>query len=189
MKLIVLLSFLIWPAAITAQHTYNSNAKAENMVGRNFPAASFITCNGNVWNSQQLKGKVTLVNFWFTTCRNCLQEIPYLVALKDTLSNESFSIVSFARNTEGELIHFFRKKYLKQSFPLIPYDIIPTLTGTETRSSLLHDSLHVNAYPLTYITDKNGVIRYASTGFPEEGLTAYVYFHKLRSLIDQLMKE
>ena len=39
---------------------------------------NFKDVNGNKLNKKDLKGKVIVINFWFTTCQPCIQEIPLL---------------------------------------------------------------------------------------------------------------
>lgn len=81
----------------------------KNWVGQKIPGYSFVASNGLELNSDSLKGKVVVLNFWFTTCRGCLIEIPDLNTLVRHFSktndvvfiapalNDSFTIKSFLK--------------------------------------------------------------------------------------------
>ena len=40
------------------------------------PQSSFVLIDGSTLTTQDLKGKVTLINFWATTCVSCVKEMP-----------------------------------------------------------------------------------------------------------------
>ena len=44
------------------------------------PDSSFVLLDGSKSSTADLKGKVTLVNFWATTCVTCVKEMPSIVA-------------------------------------------------------------------------------------------------------------
>ena len=49
--------------------------------GNPFPAFDLPTLSGDRLDQNQLKGKPTVINFWFTRCAPCIDEIPVLNAL------------------------------------------------------------------------------------------------------------
>jgi thiol-disulfide isomerase/thioredoxin len=43
------------------------------------PASTFVLLDGSSQTTADLKGKVTLVNFWATSCTTCVKEMPHIV--------------------------------------------------------------------------------------------------------------
>ena len=43
------------------------------------PASTFVLLNGSKQTTEDLKGKVTLVNFWATSCVTCVAEMPKVI--------------------------------------------------------------------------------------------------------------
>ena len=47
------------------------------------PASTFVLLDGRTTSTEDLKGKVTLVNFWATSCVTCVAEMPRIIATHD----------------------------------------------------------------------------------------------------------
>ena len=47
------------------------------------PASTFVLLDGSKKSTDDLKGKVTLVNFWATSCVTCVAEMPKVIATYD----------------------------------------------------------------------------------------------------------
>lgn len=54
------------------------------------------TLSGGLFESQYLKGDVTLIAFWSSSCTVCLSEIPLLKTLDTTYQDQGFKIVAIA---------------------------------------------------------------------------------------------
>ena len=60
-------------------------------------------------NTDELKGKVIVLNFWFIGCVGCMDEIPKLSAMADKFKgNDDVVFVAIATNTPQELRTFLR---------------------------------------------------------------------------------
>jgi len=60
-------------------------------------------------NTEELKGKVVVLNFWFIGCVGCMEEIPKLSAMADKFkANDEVVFLAIANNTPQELRGFLR---------------------------------------------------------------------------------
>ena len=50
---------------------------------KEFPKFDLNTLMDKNFNSEQLKGKPTMINFWFTRCAPCIDEMPVLNKIKE----------------------------------------------------------------------------------------------------------
>ena len=64
------------------------------------PESTFVLLNGTSQSTADLRGKVTLVNFWATTCVSCVKEMPSLVATYNKYRNQGFETVAVASREE-----------------------------------------------------------------------------------------
>jgi thiol-disulfide isomerase/thioredoxin len=60
------------------------------------PQVTFNMVEGEPLSSAHLPGRLTLINFWSTTCGVCLQEMPYLVQTYRDYHERGFDIVAVA---------------------------------------------------------------------------------------------
>lgn len=94
-------------------------------------------------------GRVTLINFWATWCRPCVEELPSLNRLNRRYTNQPFELVSVDfRESETELRQFMKK---------IPVDF-PILLDLDGKSSLQWD---VFSFPSSFLVDHTGAVRYS----------------------------
>ena len=133
----------------------------------NKPLKSFhlTDLNNKKWNSNELKGKVLVINFWFTACKPCIQEMPHLNKL---VAENKDSVVFLGPAPENEAqVKKFLKKY---SFD---YTIIP--------SSLDYiNTMNIENFPTHLVVDKEGIIRQVFIGYAED------IQEKLQTEIDKL---
>ena len=54
------------------------------------------TIDGRSLTLEQLRGKTVLVDFWSTTCKTCVEEMPDLIALHKEYSAKGFEIIGVA---------------------------------------------------------------------------------------------
>ena len=60
------------------------------------PQSTFVLLDGSTRSTADLKGRVTLVNFWATSCVTCVAEMPKVIATYDKYHAKGFDTVAVA---------------------------------------------------------------------------------------------
>lgn len=72
--------------------------------------ASFLSPEGAPLSLADFEGKITVVNFWATWCAPCLNEMPALSRLKETLGAEATLLtIATGRNSKEGMDKFFER--------------------------------------------------------------------------------
>lgn len=135
------------------------------------PDSHFVTLPGQTLTEKDLLGKVTLVNFWATSCTSCVAEMPELVQTFERYRPQGFRLiaVSMSYDPAAYVLNFAQSRKL-------PFDVALDTTG-----QLAKDWGDVNLTPTTYIVNKKGHIVKKFVGTPD--------FVQLHALIEKLLKE
>jgi ferredoxin/thiol-disulfide isomerase/thioredoxin len=138
--------------------TYKSKATVDednNLVIDNFSSAD----RGD--------SQVMVINFWYTTCDPCVEEIPYFESVRAEFGDDVVMIVVHAANgTSAEDVQkrIDEPDVGKESWT--DYGIIFVQDTEEI--DLYHQLGGTNAYPMTVIVGKDGKIGYRQTSTVEE---------------------
>ena len=107
--------------------------------------------DGNTFKLSDLKGQVVILNFWFTNCGPCIQEMPELNNLADNFKNKKVKFLAVTFNKKEIVEQFLKTKDF--NFTLIPNaNNIISLYG-------------VNTYPTTIVINKKGEIVTKEVGY------------------------
>jgi thiol-disulfide isomerase/thioredoxin len=108
------------------------------------PVADFsvTTLDGRTLTKADLRGKVTIINFWATWCRPCRQEIPDLVALQAKYRDELIIIGVSEDEAPVEKVQAFATEH-KVNYPIV-------MTSPELQKVFPG----VTALPTTFVLDK-----------------------------------
>ena len=147
---------------------------------KKFPTFDGKDLDGNEVKSSTLfaKNTVTVVNFWFTTCNPCVEELADLEALNKQLAKKGGAVVginSFTLDGDKTAISDAKNILAKKG---VTYKNI----WFDSKSKAGEFTSGLYSYPTTYVVDKNGNI----VGEPIVGaITSEKQSEKLQKLIDQ----
>ena len=147
-----------------------------------FPSFAGQDLDGNPVDSATLfsNNAVTVVNFWFTTCKPCVGELPDLEALHQELVKKGGTVIGInAFTLDGSTKDTNEaKSVLEQqgvTYPNIWF-------ASNSDAGLFTTGLY--AFPTTYVVDRNGRI----VGDPiVGGISSDAQMKKLNALIDQAL--
>jgi len=136
----------------------------ESLLGCKAPDFNVKTITGEPISLTELKGKVVVINFWFTSCAPCISEMPALNRLVAEFKGSDVVFISFARDDVTELTSFLKKRQF--DFKIVP-------SADTTAKSYCSDLF---GWPTSMVVDKVGVVRKISSGgYLDERAETYVY--------------
>ncbi|GAB1384952.1 TlpA disulfide reductase family protein [Melaminivora sp.] len=151
-------------AAVGTLVVLNSNVQAA-------PQSTFVLLDGSQTSTQALRGKVTLVNFWATSCTTCVAEMPDIVATYDKYKDRGFETLAVAMSYDppSYVVNFTETRKL-------PFKVAIDNTGAVAKAWG-----DVKLTPTTYLVNKRGEIVKTYVGAPD--------FASLHQLIERLLAE
>lgn len=163
-------------------NTAGDNAGTAGDSAEAFPSFEGQDLDGNPVDSATLfsNNAVTVVNFWFTTCKPCVGELPDLEALHQELAKKGGTVIGInAFTLDGSTKDTNEaKSVLEQqgvTYPNIWF-------ASNSDAGLFTAGLY--AFPTTYVVDRNGRI----VGDPiVGGISSDAQMKKLNAIIDQAL--
>jgi peroxiredoxin len=133
------------------------------------PASKFVLLDGSTTTTADLRGKVTLVNFWATTCVTCVKEMPSIVSTHEKFKGKGYETIAVAMSYDQPawVINYAQTRQL-------PFKVALDNTG-----ELAKNWGDVKLTPTTYLVDKQGRIVKRFVGEPD--------FAALHKLIEELL--
>jgi len=135
------------------------------------PASTFLLLDGSKRTTEDLKGQVTLVNFWATSCVTCVAEMPQMIATYDKYHGKGFNTLAVAMSYDRPdyVVHYTQSRKLPFSVALDPNGAVAKAWGD------------VQLTPTTYLVNKRGEIVKRYVGQPD--------FAELHQRIEKLLAE
>ena len=135
------------------------------------PESTFVLLDGSKKTTADLKGKVTLVNFWATSCVTCVAEMPKLIATHNKYKAQGYGTLAVAMSYDppSYVVNFAQTRQL-------PFAVAIDNTGAVAKAWG-----DVQLTPTTYLVNKQGQIVKQFVGEPD--------FAALHQLIEKLLAE
>ena len=149
--LLLIVLILIGVGIIFLLQTKDSsfNLSGSPRLEQGVPAPDFILpgLDGQMVRLADYRGKVVLLNIWATWCPPCVDEMPSMEKLYQTLKADGFEILAVSMDESGApTVRPFMEKHQLN---------FPALTDTEGAIKSLYQTTGV---PESFIIDKDGVI-------------------------------
>jgi thiol-disulfide isomerase/thioredoxin len=135
------------------------------------PESKFVLLDGSAKTTGDLKGRVTLVNFWATSCVTCVAEMPKVIATYDKYHPKGFDTIAVAMSYDppSYVVNYAQTRKL-------PFDVAIDNTGAIAKAWG-----EVKLTPTTYVVNKRGEIVKRYVGEPD--------FAELHRLIETLLAQ
>lgn len=125
----------------------------EVYIGKEFPFQSLKTIDNRNISHSDLKGKPTLINFWFIACKPCVEEIPVLNNIQNHLK-DSVNFIAITFDPADKVKNFLKM----HQFTFIQI----------TNAGEFIKSLNMNTFPINIFLDKDGIVRKIENGISNE---------------------
>ena len=135
------------------------------------PESTFVLLDGSKQSTADLKGKVTLVNFWATSCTTCVAEMPKMVSTFDKYHAKGYEHIGVAMSYDppNYVVNYAQTRKL-------PFSVAIDNTGAVAKAWG-----EVQLTPTSYLVNKKGEIVKRYVGEPD--------FNELHALIEKLLAE
>ncbi len=129
------------------------SAKKIITTGDRGPEFTLPALNGRSVSLSDFRGKIVMVHFWATWCPPCVDELPTLDKLNQSLAGKHFEMLAVSVDEGGAdtVMSFLQRNNLK----------VPVLLDT---SHTVSSQYGTYKFPETYILDREGIVRYKVIG-------------------------
>jgi len=134
-------------------------------------------------------GKVVLVSITGSWCPNCHDEAPFLANLYKTYRDKGLEIVALSFEEEEQLANPTRLRAFIEKYDL-GYTFL--LAGVPDQlSEKVPQAVNLNAFPTTFMLDRDGRVRAVHAGFPSPASGSFYTEaqHEITSQIEHLLAE
>jgi peroxiredoxin len=135
------------------------------------PDSTFVLLDGSSRTTSDLKGKVTLVNFWATSCVTCVAEMPKMVDTYQKFHGKGYDHLAVAMSYDppSYVVNYAQTRHL-------PFPVAIDNTGAVAKAWG-----EVQLTPTSYLVNKKGEIVKRYVGEPD--------FNELHALIEKLLAQ
>ena len=135
------------------------------------PDVGYTLLDGSSSSTAHLRGKVTLINFWATSCTTCVHEMPKVVSTYEKYKSRGLETLAVAMSYDppAYVANFAESRKL-------PFKVAIDNTG-----AIAEKFGEVRLTPTTYVVNKRGEIVKRYVGEPD--------FQQLHALLEELLAE
>lgn len=160
----------IWLERLTDEMIQEREAQKNTlqaMTNQAAPDFKLADATGKQWHLNGLKGKVVVLNFWFTSCAPCIQEMPELNRLVGDYKDQNVVFLALTFNDQVQVDKFLKNRKFE-------YTIL-------ANSKDVDKQYNVTSWPISVVIDKNGIIKSVTYSSPK-------IHEELKNAIDSLLK-
>ncbi|MEN8207301.1 MAG: TlpA disulfide reductase family protein [Pseudomonadota bacterium] len=108
--------------------------------------------SGQQRNLDEFAGKVLLVNFWASWCRPCIEEVPGIRRLIESMADAPFAVIGVNVGEAERRVQATVKRF-RMEFPILL-----------DKDSTVFKDWGANVLPTAYVLDGSGRVRYIGRG-------------------------
>lgn len=151
---------------VGAYLTFQSIAALEHA-----PSVAYTLLDGTKANTEQLRGKVVLVNFWATSCTTCIHEMPQIAATHEKFKARGYETLAVAMSYDppAYVVNYTESRKL------------PFLVAIDNTGEIAKSFGRVQLTPTSVLINKRGEIVKRFVGEPD--------FASLHTLVEKLLAE
>ena len=123
-----------------------------------------------VFNIESQRGRVMIVNFWFTTCSGCVKEMPGFARIAEEYADEVTVLALHADMPWEDPVQFIADS---------DWDKYNILFGMDAGNEYFSILGGADAYPHTVIVDENGIVVYSET--------RDITYEELKEIVDSIL--
>lgn len=135
------------------------------------PESTFVLLDGSRTHTADMRGKVTLVNFWATSCTTCVAEMPHIISTYKKYQTKGFNTIAVAMSYDppSYVVNYAQTRQL------------PFMVAIDNTGAVAQAWGDVKLTPTTYVVDRKGDIVKRYVGQPD--------FAELHLLIEKLLAQ
>jgi len=138
---------LLFPACLLLASAVFVSARAAPSINDAAPALVLTEFGGQTFDLSKLRGKVVLVNYWATWCAPCKREMPVLNSFYRRYHEQGLEIIGISADHPEDFAKM-RKMSATLAYP------------TSIMDKISQDGFGPpEGFPLTYVIDRDGVVR------------------------------
>jgi peroxiredoxin len=113
-------------------------------IGKPIPEIVLPDLQGGTFRLSKTRGRVVLVNFWASWCPPCVDEMPSLEKIHQTLRDKGLDVIGVSVDDDRDVIERFKKEHGL------------TFTILHDEGAKVANSFQTYKFPETYVVDKEG---------------------------------
>lgn len=147
------------------------------LIGYQLPDFETKDINGKTINKEKLKGKLSIINFWFMSCAPCVAEIPGFNKIVEKYGKDDINYIAIGKDGPHDVIDFFKDH---------PWQFDQIADGTK----LIEETFKSRwGYPTTFLVNEETEILLAFTGGKSDSSAVEDIQNKLIPFIDAYLKK
>ncbi len=146
----------------------DAKKEVKRMKGEKFPDFELTTLDGKTYKNEELLGKIVLFNFWFTSCRPCIMELPDINAIVEEYGSDEIVYIAPTFENQTKVDKFLTRFNMEYE---VVADVKDFVLGNNIRS-----------FPTHFVIDREGYIEKVVIGY------SVLTDNMLRKAINKLLK-